>query len=142
MRSFVVLAALFLAACTLSVENPKLARRGSEAWKVEGRDYEILETYYKRTGPSGNTIRFVMAAKVAAAMLAPDEAKMLALPLIKYARDHRLHERTTIPPNRGSDLTMVGFTVEWVSRESGKVVGDFEVPGGEVTWRLAHPNDP
>jgi len=144
MRSFVVglLAMFFLATCTLLSDSRKLARRGREAWNVDGRNCEIVETYYKRTGPSGNSVRFVIVSKVAAAILAPDEAKALSLPLIRYARDHHMHERTKIVPNRGNNPRMVGFAVELVSGESGKIVGDFEVPGGEVTWRLAHPNDP
>jgi hypothetical protein len=115
-----------------------LARSGRETWNVDGRAYELAETYYKRVG---NSLRFVMVTKVAAAELAPEEAKALALPLIRYARDHGLHERITIRPLRGNAPPMVGFAVEFVSGKSGKVVGDYNVPGGVVTWRLAHPND-
>lgn len=138
MRSFVLglIAVLFLAACTLQSGDTKLARRGREVWEVDGRTYELSQTYYKWVS---NSVRFVMVVKTAAAILAPDEVKALAIPLIRYAREHRLHERTTIRPIRGNVPPMIGFAVEFVSGESGKVIGDYDVLGGEVTWRLAHP---
>jgi hypothetical protein len=141
MRPFVLgLFVVFsLAACTLQSGNDKFARRGRESWSVDGRTYEVAETYYKWVG---NSARFVMVTKAGSEMLAPDEAKTLALPLIRYARDRRMHERTAVGPLRGREPPMVGFAVVFVWGEAGKVVGEFDVPGGEVTWRLAHPNDP
>jgi hypothetical protein len=141
MRSFVIslVSLLLLATCTLQSGNGKIARGGPETWNVDGRAYELAETYFKRVG---NSVRFVIVSKTAVATLAPDEAKALALPLIRHAKEHRLHERTTIRPLRGNVPLMVGFAVEFVYGEAGKVIAGYDVPGGEVTWRLAHPNDP
>jgi hypothetical protein len=102
MRSFVFsfVAVLFLGACTLQSGNTKLARRGRESWNVDGRTCEVVETYYKWAGSS---LRFVMVSKVAAAMLGRDEVKTHALPLIRYARDHRMP-----PPSSVSSVVKSG----------------------------------
>ena len=134
------LAASVVLACTVRVNDPRLAIGGPESWHAGGRTYEIAGTYYKRG--TGNSVWYVIVPRDTPANMTPLEVRIRALPLIRYAYEHRLHERAKIMPLRGNVSPTAGFSVEFMDAGSGKVTDSYEVPGGEVSWRLAHPDEP
>jgi hypothetical protein len=121
------------------VDDSRLGVQGPESWHDGDRTYEIAATYYRRG--IGNAIWYVVVPKEIRGTVRPIENKNRALPLIRYVYEHRLHERGKILPVRGSIQPLIGISVEFVSTGSGKVIGSYDVPGGEVSWRLAHPDD-
>jgi hypothetical protein len=138
--SIASLALVVACGCTVRVNDSRVAVQGPESWHDVDRTYEIAGTYYRRG--NGNTVWYVIVTKERPSTVSPTETKKRALPLIRYAYEHQLHERTKILPLRGMDPPLIGFAVELTSPAGDKVLDSYEVPGGEVTWRLAHPDEP
>ena len=121
----------------------RLAVGGAETWNVGDREYGLSATHYERA--AGNGVVYVMTYPVPSAtsgtILSGDEAAREALPLIRYAYEHHAADRARIPPRRGTVSSVSSLAVDLVSPEDRHVIYRYEVPTGEVTWRLAHPYD-
>ena len=120
-----------------------IADAGPETWRVGVGEYRLSSTHYER-GP-GSEVRYVMTypvpAEPGATSLPSERAAELAFPLIRYAYDHHTADRTRIPPVRGTTGSPPNLVVDLISASDGHLLFRYEVPSGEVTWRLAHPNE-
>jgi hypothetical protein len=66
----------------------------------------------------------------------------VALPLIKYAHEHHTADRVQMAPLRGGGPPSINLAVDLVSPQDHHLLLRYEVPAGEVTWRLGHPDEP
>jgi hypothetical protein len=115
-----------------------MAEQGPETWHVGSQEYRILSTHYE--WGAANTIVYVMSYTVEPA--ASGTPAQTALPLIRYAVEHHTPDRVRVKALRGGAPAFVNLAVDLVSPKDHHVLFRYEVPAGEVTWRLAHPNEP
>ena len=103
----------------------RMAVQRFETWQVGGKTYKNLSTYYEYglgESPeygSGNLVLYVVEFPV------PDEkllfginenrARSIAWPLLRFVWENRKHERTAIPPVRGSVPPMVRIAINLVA---------------------------
>lgn len=120
-----------------------IAEGGPETWRVGHAEYQVSSTHYER-GP-GNDTRFVMTyavpPKKAATTYTSESAAEQALPLIRYAYEHRASERERITSTRGSMSSPPNLVVDLISPTDGHLLFRYEVPSGEIRWRLEHPTE-
>lgn len=121
----------------------RLAVGGAETWNVGDHQYNLSATHYERA--AGNGVVYVMTYPVPSTtsetIFGVDEAAREALPLIRYAYEHRAADRARIPPVRGTTSSVTRLAVDLVSPDDQRLIYRYEVPTGEVTWRLAHLNE-
>jgi len=134
----------FWGVVTQDSRSVRLVEAGQETWRVGPREYHLSSTHYER-GP-GTEVRYVMTYPVSvptgSTSIAADAAAEQALPLIRYAYEHRTYERTRVPPARGTEHSQPNLVVELTSISDGRSLFRYEVPAGEISWRLAHPTEP
>jgi hypothetical protein len=132
---------LFWGAAKQGGGQERLAAAGPETWRVGPHEYHLASTHYERG--TGNEVRYVMTYPVSSptgtTSVAPEDAAAQALPLIRYAYEHRTFERAHISPVRGTESSPPNLAVDLTSVSDGHAVFRYEVPAGEVSWRLAHP---
>jgi hypothetical protein len=120
-----------------------IAEGGPETWRVGHGEYHVSSTHYEK-GP-GNETRFVMTYAVPpdkeATTHTSESAAELALPLIRYAYEHRAAERERLTPTRGTMSSPPNLVVDLVSPSDGHLLFRYEVPSGEISWRLEHPTE-
>jgi hypothetical protein len=130
-------------ACSQDREQVRLAEAGPETWRAGTQEYRLASTHYERG--TGNEVLYVMTYPVplatAATSFTADEAASQALPLMRYAYEHHASERARIPPLRGTISAPANLVVDLISPNDRRRIFRYEVPAGEVSWRLAHPTE-
>jgi hypothetical protein len=130
-------------ACSQDREQLRLAEAGPETWRTGVREYRLASTHYERG--TGSEVLYVMTYPVpstsAATSFTADEAASQSLPLIRYAYEHHASERVRIPPLRGTMSSPANLVVDLISPNDRRRLFRYEVPAGEVAWRLAHPTE-
>jgi hypothetical protein len=130
--------------CSRDQSPLRLAQSGAETWRAGSGEYRILSTHYERG--AGNTVVYVMTYAIESAAsetaIKSGSAAPTALPLIKYAYEHHAADRVQIDPLRGTAPPSMNLAVDLVSHEDHHLLLRYEVPAGEVNWRLGHPDEP
>jgi hypothetical protein len=74
-----------------------LARGGATIWNIDGKDYAIQDTYFLAL-PEGLqfTIEYEVPPGVDPTRMSDQQAYDFAFPLMKYAYDQRLYQRTAV----------------------------------------------
>ncbi len=141
----VMIAATAMASSCLRTGEPtQLSPAGAETWKIDGHDHQLSSTHYERRGRYGvaYVMTYAIPTSTSATIVTADKAALLSLPLIKYAHDRRSFERAQMPPLKAMTAPPVSLVVDLLSASDRHLLYRYEVPAGEVTWRLMNPTAP
>jgi hypothetical protein len=96
----------------------RIAEQGAESWQIDGKTYSIGSTYYLVLPPREQlqyTIEYLVSDPKLLADLTDERAGAIAMPLMKYAWQHHLFERTQITSSKGGALkpSLIGVAITY-----------------------------
>lgn len=104
------------------IEPNRMAQTGPETWEIDGKAYSIVSTYYLVL-PPGEQLQYTIEYPISDPKLLDgmDDARAaeLAMPLMKYAWQKRLFERSMVSSAKSGTLkpSLIGVAITY--REGG-----------------------
>jgi hypothetical protein len=99
-------------------ERGRMAEKGPESWQIDGKTYTIGSTYYLVLPPGEQlqyTIEYLVSDPQLLDGLNDERAGAIAMPLMRYAWQQRLFERTTVTSSKGATLrpSLIGVAITY-----------------------------
>jgi len=109
-----------------NVDPTRLAAAGAETWQIDGKTYSIGATYYLVMPPAEQlqyTIDYLISDPRLLDGLNDERAARIAMPLMKYAWERRLFERSTVTSAKGGALKTAWIGVAITYQEGARSRG-------------------